>query len=187
MTLTQKTQFELILTTAHHDFDKMLNSYAFFKMNDKEISEDLVQKTFMKTWLKLVNGGHIDLMKAFLYHVLNDLIVDEYRKRKTTSLDALLEKGFNLDNNNSERFFNILDGKRAVVLIRQLPPPYRKIMTMRYVQDLSIQEMAHLTHQTKNSVTIQAFRGLKMLRQLYNPVIFKKLPTTISHHHRSTF
>lgn len=32
-------------------------------------------------------------MKAFPYHVLNNLIVDEYRKRKTASLDDLLEKG----------------------------------------------------------------------------------------------
>src|SRR3990167_2535302 len=89
-----KIGLQTIMRAAHHDFEKGLNTRAFFKVNDRTISEDLVQDTFMKTWKYLVRGGKIDLMKAFLYHVLNDLIVDEYRKKKTTSLDALQEKGF---------------------------------------------------------------------------------------------
>jgi len=32
-------------------------------------------------------------MRAFLYHILNDLIVDEYRKHKASSLTLLMEKG----------------------------------------------------------------------------------------------
>ncbi len=76
MTPKEEKKLQGILTLAHHDFDKGLNARAFFKVNNRAISKDLVQDTFIKTWIYLVKGGKIDIMKAFLYHVLNNLIVD---------------------------------------------------------------------------------------------------------------
>ena len=89
----QETQRQLLLTSAHHNFSKALNAHAFFKVHDHKIGEDLVQDTFMKTWAYLVKGGEIEVMKAFLYHILNNLIIDQYRKHKTASLDTLIENG----------------------------------------------------------------------------------------------
>ena len=145
----------------------MLN-FNFYKYIEKE-GEDLVQDTFTKTWGYLVRGGKIDVMKAFLYHVLNNLIIDEYRKRKTTSLDALFEKGFEPGVDHSERLFNILDGKAALLLIQRLPLKYRRVMKMRYMQNLSLKEIALITGQSKNATAVQVHRGLKKLKQFYNP------------------
>ncbi len=92
MTPEEENEQKEILSVAHHDFEKGLNRHAFFKIHDHSIGEDLVQDTFMKTWKYFVRGGKIEMMKAFLYHVLNNLIVDQYRKNKTSSYDALLEK-----------------------------------------------------------------------------------------------
>src|SRR3989344_9214854 len=94
MTQKQEVEQRVILTMAHNDYEKKLNQYAFFKVHSHTTSEDLVQETFLKTWSYIVKGGKIETMKAFLYHILNNLIVDEYRKRKNSSLDALTEKGF---------------------------------------------------------------------------------------------
>ena len=164
----QKAQQQRALTSAHREYGKGLNSYAFFKTNSHEIGEDLVQDTFMKTWAYLIKGGKIDVMKAFLYHVLNNLIVDEYRKHKATSLDVLIEKGFDPGNNESlELLTNSLDSKAAVLLIQQLPETYRKVMTMRYAQDLSLKEISLITGKTKNAVAVQLHRGLEKFKILY--------------------
>lgn len=92
MTPKQKIEQEGVLTIAHHDYERGMNSYAFFKVHNHAIGQDLVQDTFVKTWAYLVKGGKIDLMRPFLYHILNHLIIDKYRKHKTSSLDVLLEK-----------------------------------------------------------------------------------------------
>ena len=167
MTTSQATKQRLILTVAHQDFEKGLNSYAFFKVSNHAAGEDLVQETFLKTWAYLAKGGKIDTMKAFLYHVLNHLILDEYRKHKTVSLDALISKGLDPSIDYSERLVNMLDGKEASLLIDKLPALYQTIVRMRYMQDLSLEEMSILTHQSRNTVSVQALRGLKMLRALY--------------------
>lgn len=161
---------EVILASALKDFEKNLSVHALYRISDREKSEDLVQDTFMKTWKYLVKGGKIDVMKAFLYHVLNNLIVDEYRKQKTLSLDVLLEKGFEPSIDPSERLFNVIDGKSAVPLIQRLPEKYKKVMRMRFIQDLSLQEMSLLTGHTKNAIAVQVHRGLKKLKLLYQPV-----------------
>jgi RNA polymerase sigma-70 factor (ECF subfamily) len=122
----------------------------------------------MKTWLYLVKGGKIDMMKAFLYHILNNLIIDEYRKRKTSSLDTLLEKGFEPSTGNTDQLINTLDGKTALLLIKRLPEAYRKIMRMRYIQDLSIQEISLITGQSKNNIAVKLHRGLEKLKILYS-------------------
>ncbi len=172
MTPKQETQRQGILTTAHRTFQKGLNLHAFFKVHDNALGEDLVQDTFIKTWNYLVKGGKIDMMKAFLYHILNNLIVDEYRKHKATSLDVLLEKGYEpADTNDPRRLADILDGKEAMLLIQQLPQPYQKIMRMRYVQDLSLTEISLITGQTKNTIAVQVHRGLKKLKLLYKDAV----------------
>lgn len=168
MNTKQVTKLQTVLTQAHSDYEKGLNTYAFFKVHNHPTGEDLVQDTFMKTWIYLVRGGKIEIMKAFLYHVLNNLIVDEYRKHKTTSLDFLVEKGFQPSTDDSGRLSDILDGKTALLLIQRLPEKYQKVMRMRYVQDLSLTEMSLITGQTRNTMAVQAHRGLEKLKLLYS-------------------
>lgn len=164
----QETERQAVLTLAHRDYAKGLHAHAYFKIQNRATGEDLVQDTFIKTWSYLVKGGQIDVMKAFLYHVLNNLIVDEYRKSKTSSLDILLEKGFEPGKDTSEFLIDSLDGKSAMLLIKQLPEKYQKALRMRYVQDLSLEEMSLLTGQSKNTLAVQVHRGLEKMRLLYN-------------------
>lgn len=159
---------EIAFTDAHTDFNKGLNTYASFKVNNMSLSEDLVQDTFIKTWSYLAKGGEIVKMKAFLYHVLNGLIIDEYRKHKSSSLDVLIENGFEPNDDSFEREADVFDGKIAVLLICQLPKSYQKVMRMRYVQDMSLSEISVKTGKTRNTTAVHAHRGLEKLRILYN-------------------
>lgn len=166
-TLREEKKQGLILTDAYHDFEKGMNKYLFFRVNNRTTSTDLVQDTFTKTWKYLVKGGKVVLMKSFLYHILNDLIIDEYRKKKLVSLDNMIENGFEPKNKEEGNYMNIFDGKIAMNLIALLPAKYGKVMRMRFVQDLTLSEMSLLTGQSKNTVAVQIHRGTEMLKQLY--------------------
>ncbi len=109
-------------------------------------------------------------MRAFLHHVLNDLIIDQYRKRKVTSLDVLIEKGFEPMIDQSKQLFNMLDGKRAVRWINSLPEKYQKVMNMRFLEGRSFAEISALTHQTKNAIRVQMHRGIQKLKMLHSAI-----------------
>lgn len=155
------------LTSAYSKYEHGLSVRANYKIHDKALCEDLVQITFTKTWVYLVKGGKIDLMRAFLYHVLNGLIIDEYRKNKPTSLDTLIDNGFEPTFDDSKRLFNVADGKVALTMIERLPKKYQVVMRMRYIDQLTLEEMSLITGQSKNTMAVQAHRGLTKLKLLY--------------------
>ena len=156
-----------LLTAAYRDYQLGLGQHSLFKVNNRALSEDLVQDTFLKTWKYLVRGGKIDVMKAFLYHVLNALIIDEYRKHKTVSLDVLVENGFEPKEDGAEQIINKLDSKNAIFMIARLPIKYQQVMRMKYVQNLSLKEMAQAVGQSKNTLAVQINRGVQMLKKIY--------------------
>jgi len=167
LTKKQHTQIRADMSDAHSNFEKKLNLHAIYKTHDQELSHDLVQTTFLKTILYLQRGGKIDTMRSFLNHVLRGLIIDEYRKQKPTSLDVMLDNGYEPSEDRFDEMINILDGQEIVDLIKLLPPKYQKVMTMRYLQDLSLTEMSELTGKKQNTMSVQAHRGLILLKELY--------------------
>lgn len=168
ITPKQRLEREKILNAAHHNHESGMKSYAFFKIHNNTSVEDLVQNTFIKTWSYLVRKGKIELMKPFLYHILNQLIIDEYRKKKTTSLDSMIEKGFEPGVDQTEDILKMSDSKRVLNLIQNLPPKYRKVLRMKYSQNLSLKEISSITGQSRNTIAVQAHRGLAKLKKLYN-------------------
>jgi RNA polymerase sigma factor (sigma-70 family) len=175
LTKQEKIQLQTVMTNAHAEFEQGLLRHANFRVSDSGRCDDLVQDTFLKTWVYLIKAGKITSMKPFLYHVLNCLIIDEYRKKKSVSLDVLLEAGFEPGADDFERIVDTLDGKAAVALIMTLPVAYQKIMSLRYIDDLSLSEIAIETGLTKNLVAVKTHRGMEKLRQLYDERFSKKV------------
>lgn len=168
---TKTKRQQILLTAGYNDFGVHLKRYAHSRTHNLPLSDDLIQDTFLKTWKYLVKGGKIKVMEAFLYHILKALIIDEYRKRKTTSLDILIEKGFSPSVNTTQQSIDIIDGSQALLLINELPPLYQKVIRLRYLQDLSIGEISLLTGKTRNTVAVQLHRGLEKLKVLYGKKI----------------
>ncbi len=115
---------------AHEDYVDMLRKSAFFKVHSKSLSEDLVQETFLKTWKYVVRGGEIATMKAFLYHVLNNLIIDEYRKQQhnVSSLELMMENGFDVATNEHNHKGESIDLEAAIEYINKLPKKYKEVV-----------------------------------------------------------
>ncbi len=169
----------ILLTAGYDDFGANLKRYARSRTHNIPLTDDLIQDTFLKTRKYLVKGGKIEVMEAFLYHILKALIIDEYRKRQTTSLDGLIEKGFSPAVDTTKQHVDILDGTQAITLINELPTLYQKVMRLRYVQGLSIAEIALITGKSRNTVAVQAHRGLEKLKILYTQKVAKTLIHTL--------
>jgi len=104
--------------------------------------------------------------------VLNNLIIDEYRKAKETSLDALFEiDGVDegtfdeLSESTAEALAATLDGKKAFEVLEELPDVYREVIVLRFVDELGPKEISELIEENENVVSVRLFRGLKMLRE----------------------
>jgi len=158
---------------AFEEYSDALFRHAAMRVSNRERSIDIVHDTFTKVWSYIRSGHQIDAYRSFLYKVLNNLIIDEYRRQKEVSLDALLEaEGVdegsfpNLSENTVEALAATIDGRKAFELVQELPKEYREVIVFRFVDGLGPKEIADLIEESENVVSVRIHRGLKLLRSM---------------------
>ena len=76
---------------AYDEYSDAIFRHCYFRVSDREKAKDLTQDTFTKTWEYVLKNGEVTDLRAFLYKVANNLIIDTYRKKKEDSLDDMME------------------------------------------------------------------------------------------------
>ena len=157
---------------AFDEYADALFRHALYRLSDRERAIELVHDTYTKVWTYIRGGQEIGAYKAFLYKILNNLIIDEYRKRKNVSLDAILsEEGVHegnfeeLHEGSLEELTFLLDAKRTLELIHEIPEAYREVIVLRFIDGLGPREISDLIEESENVVSVRIHRGLKLLRE----------------------
>lgn len=163
-------------TKAYEEHADALFRHCYFRVSNRERALELTQEAFMKTWDSVAQGKEIQNYRAFLFRVLNNLIIDEYRKKKSTSLDALLEQ----EHVTEGQFDDLQEGSLEETLesvevnlqadrledaLQKLSDEYRQVIVMRYINELRPQEIAAITGETENTISVRINRGIKKLRE----------------------
>lgn len=143
--------------------------HCYYRVYDREQARDLAQETFTRTWAYLAAGQEVKNIRAFLYRVANNLIIDESRKKKSLSLDELQEAGWEPSSQEHLQLDVTVDAAAVVSIIRQLPPDQRDILIMRYVDNLSPKEIGKILDLSANVISVRIHRAMHQLRQLLNP------------------
>lgn len=158
---------------AFDEYADALFRHAVYRLSDRERAIEIVHDTFTKVWGYLRSGHEVDSYKPFLYKVMNNLIIDEYRKRKELSLDALMsEEGVDegsfpeLYQGGIEELTFSLDAQKASELLQELPLVYREVLTFRFVDGLGPKEISELIEESENVVSVRIHRGLKTLKDM---------------------
>lgn len=146
--------------------------HASIRLSDREQAIDVVHDTFTKAWGYIREGHTVRSFRPFLYKILNNLIIDTYRKKKEASLDELMEgEGVDesafedLRSGSLEEMVNALDAKLAVEVIADLPDLYREVITLRFVDGLGPKEISVLIEESENVVSVRIHRGIKLLQE----------------------
>src|SRR3989338_5703020 len=113
---TAESQEERFLK-AFEDYNDALFRHAAMRISNRERAIDAVHDTYTKVWSYVKAGHQIDSYRSFLYKVLNNLIIDEYRKQKEHSLDALLEKE-GVDELGPKEIGELIEESENVVSVR---------------------------------------------------------------------
>jgi len=140
--------------------------YALFKVSNRETALDIVQDTFTKTWEYLMRGYEIDNLKAFLYKTLNNLVIDFYRKKKSDSLDNLLEKGFDYGIDIKVAIENKIYHEYILEKLSELDEKHKEVIMLRYVEDMEISEIAEIISESENNVSVRIHRAIDKLKGL---------------------
>jgi RNA polymerase sigma-70 factor (ECF subfamily) len=157
---------EKIFLEVYDEHADAIYRFCYFKLFDKEKAEELTQEAFMRTWEYLASGKEVDNLRAFVYRVARNSIVDYFRKKKELSLDDLHEQGFDASLEDAARWGDIIDGADAFQAIRLLDEKYREALLFRYADGLPVKEIASLCGESENVISVRLHRGLKQLKEV---------------------
>ncbi|MHB1769724.1 MAG: RNA polymerase sigma factor [Minisyncoccota bacterium] len=167
--------YENAFLEAFDEYADALFRHASFRLKSRERATDLTQDAFLKAWDYVHEGNEVRNWKSFLYRVLNNLIIDEYRRTKEESLDSLLEDSTAQANTllaagsraeKEEELNEEFMLEKIRTLISGMPDAYRAALTMRYIDGLSAKEIAGALGVSENVAAVRIHRALARLKEL---------------------
>jgi RNA polymerase sigma-70 factor, ECF subfamily len=152
---------------AYEEHADALFRHCLLRVRDRELAKDIVQEAYSKTWVYMSEGKEIEYLRAFLYRVANNLIIDWSRKKKSSSLDSLMEDdGFEPADETIRDFADVPAAREAVKLLGELDEIYRTAITMRYLDEMSPREIADALGVSENVVSVRIHRGIEKLSKM---------------------
>lgn len=157
----------------HYDehADALYRFFAFQTSNNA-VASDLLQDTFMKTWEYITEGKDIQNLRAFLYRVARNTLTDYRRKKKAHSLDAITDTGvdFESDTNILEEQSIQSDVEYVFEKMHILDNHHKELITLRYVEEMSIKEIAEIFQERPNTISVKIHRATEKLKQHLEPL-----------------
>ena len=143
--------------------------HVLLRIRDRERAKDIVQDAFSRTWVYLSEGKKIQHIKAFLFRVANNLIIDASRRKHSSSLDAMMEdNGFEVIDESVTDPAEIQGVREALKLLESLDDTYRVVIVMRFMDEMSPGEIARILGVSENVVSVRLHRGIERLKVLYD-------------------
>jgi len=147
-----------------------LYRHAYLRIHDRDRAADLMQETFTRAWSYVARGNEIREPRAFLYKTLNNLVVNEYeRRRPTSSLEVMDEEtGYEpaAGGDDHGQASARIDAGIILEKLGSVNEEYREVLVMRYIDELQVSEIAVILQESENTVSVRIHRALKKMRQL---------------------
>lgn len=144
--------------------------FCLVRVSDREKALDITQETFLRLWKTISENKEVRNTRAFLFTVAHRLIIDWYRKKKSISLESLTrdEDGESYDLIDESTKDNLefgAEGRYLLEKISELTPNYRQTIYLKFVEDLSAEEIGGILGISGNAAAVRINRGLAELRK----------------------
>ena len=150
-----------------HFADKIYR-FIYFRVGHKEVAEDILSDTFVKSWQKINQINSPSALSAWLYQIARNNIIDYYRlKKETVALEDVQD--FLEDEVSPVDIINLsLQQKKIFELLNQLPSEQRDVVKYKFFEDLTNEEIAYILGKSEGAIRVIQHRAISKLKELLN-------------------
>ncbi len=154
--------------------------FCLVRVSNRDQALDITQEAFLRLWSSFLEGQEIENARAFLFTVTHNLIIDWYRKKKSISLEKIMNNnsgnintlesytgaGYDIAHESTEGIMLGAEGRFLLEKIDLLPDTYQHPVYLRFVEGLSPVEIGGILGISGNAASVRVNRGLTELRKL---------------------
>ncbi len=169
-----KRQDPELLDQLIETYQHRLMRYLMFLTSKREVAEDL----FQEVWIRVLRRGSQYNGKArfdtWIFTIARNLVIDLSRKRTMASLDEMREGSEDSDArpfeivqegpSPLEQFQYRENASEVATVLLTLDPAYREVLTLRFHEEMSLEEIATVTRAPLSTVKSRLYRGLAALK-----------------------
>jgi RNA polymerase sigma-70 factor (ECF subfamily) len=167
-----KQQDPELLDQLIETYQHRLMRYLMFLTSRREVAEDL----FQEVWIRVLRrGSQYDGRARFdtwIFTIARNLVIDLSRKRTMASLDEMRdvdegERPFEIVEDSLsplEQFEGRENAAEVAAVMLTLDPSYREVLTLRFHEEMSLDEIATVTRAPLSTVKSRLYRGLAALK-----------------------
>ncbi|MCD1258231.1 RNA polymerase sigma factor SigW [Paenibacillus athensensis] len=149
---------------------------AYRMLHNRPDSEDIVQETFMRVYLNLNHYDESQKFSTWIYRIGKNVAIDLLRKKKPVqSLDAELSdadddysyysKLASQDHTPEHAVLQTETQEHVRKAINKLADKYKAVITLYYMEELSLQEISDKLQLPVTTVKTRLHRGRELLRK----------------------
>ncbi len=125
---------------------------------EPQTAEDLTQETFVAVYQGLNRFRGLCSERTWVYRIARNKLTDFYRGRYKKAMEGMSlddERAFDISDERADTdrlLANLHESRRVAGSMRALPEHYRMTLVLKYVEGLSVREIACLAQKNEKSV-----------------------------------
>jgi RNA polymerase sigma-70 factor (ECF subfamily) len=152
----------------YHVYFPKVFAYVYGRVQDKEVSLDIVSDVFEKAFIKKQSLRSADSFGSWLFTIARNEVSSHWRKEKPAARaaqEAAVEKEIHGQPRGPEETMLHKERLHALtLLVRQLPKREQEIIALKFDAELTNREIAHVLNTSEVNVRVTIFRALRKLR-----------------------
>ncbi|WP_010095142.1 RNA polymerase sigma factor [Ornithinibacillus scapharcae] len=146
------------------DFESDVTNFLVYFTGTVEV-EDLVQDTFYIALQKLSKYKEDSHPKTWLIAIARNLVIDRYRRNQVWErIKYYLTTEQSLKNDIENSLIKSFEYSLLSKAIQQLSPPYKEVVILRGIMEMSPKEVSTVLRCSQNKVNVIYHRALKKIK-----------------------
>lgn len=160
-------------------YQEKLYQLAYRMLYNRQEAEDVVQETFLRVFKSLANYDESMKFSTWIYRIATNLCIDQLRKKRgNISLDAEVHDEDGIDGYAQLQSAEPLPEEELIMsemqrsiqqAIQEMPVSYRSVTILKYLHDLSLQEISEILELPVSTIKTRLHRGREHLRGVLSP------------------
>lgn len=164
------------------EYTSPLYNFVFQFVHDRQVSEDIVQETWIKVWKHQSSFDQKKKFKTWIFTIAKNTTFDYLKKKKSIPFSFFQnEEGENTleaVDRDTPLPDEVLDEAQMIMdlerVLEKIPELYRAILVLAYKEDFSLGEIATILNVPYNTIKSRHQRAIKLLKQAFSKEVHLK-------------
>ena len=155
------------LGTLQQRFYQPIYRYIRYKVGDSQVSEDLTGEVFLRMLEAFKKGrGWHTTPDAWIFGIARNRVADYYRRRRLEEVTLPEHLPAASEQSPGQQAIRQEEQDELVQAIARLGEEYREVILLRFIEELSINDVAEIMNRTPGAIKGLQYRAMRSLAKL---------------------